>query len=164
GESAWRLLIALHVEMPIGSLLVAGPLHVVRAVRRAATPQAGAPPARVEPSERERKQSWVDAFAPLLGLLDVAAQSRLEALYGYDAPRNTGVSALGVAGLSGLAVFIALDYLLSRRGNVLDLAVLVVGALLLLESVRRLRIAKAGGVAGSVLGWLIRPFVASLVA
>ncbi len=113
-----------------------------------------------------RKQTWVETFAPLWGLLDAATQRRLAELYGYDPPRHTAWSALGVAILAGAEGLLALRYLGARQGGpaaLADLAMLLAAVYFVFESLARLQRARSGEPAGSVLGWVLVPFARRLV-
>ena len=162
-ESAFRLLLALHVEVPVGSLLVAGPVYLVRFLRGERTGENPSPRTGAVLTDRDRRRTWVETFAPLLGLLDPPAQERLRELYGYDSARHTATSAIGALVLSLLAAPMSLTYLMDRRGGLLDFGVLLAAGFLMVESVSRLRAATAGEVRGSVLGRLLRPFVSRLL-
>jgi hypothetical protein len=110
-----------------------------------------------------RKQTWVDTFAPLWGLLDATTQRRLADLYGFDAPRHTAGSALGVGVLAVLDGILACRYLGSRHGGLGDLLMLLASAYLVWESLHRLRRSRSGEPAGSVLGWVLKPFARRLL-
>lgn len=111
-----------------------------------------------------RKQTWVDTFAPLWGLLDPITQRRLADLYGYDAPRHTAGSALGVGVLALLDGILAIRYLGARHGGLGDLLMLLASAYLLWESLRRLQRARSGEPAGSIFGWVLKPLARRLIA
>jgi len=178
-ESLARLGAAGYSGEPLGSLFVALPVLAVRAVAGAVAERQGrrdlqteaqaetASPEEARERHRqgllERKQTWVDTFAPLWGLLDPATQRRLADRYGFDAPRHTATSALGVGLLALFDAIQAFRYLGSRRGGPGDFLMLLVAAGLLWESFLRLRRARSGEPAGSILGWVLKPLARRLL-
>lgn len=110
-----------------------------------------------------RKRTWVETFAPLWGLLDAETQRQLAELYGFDAPRQTAWSALGVALLAAYDGVAAWHFLAIRRGGPGDLLMFLAALYLGAESFVRFRRSREGEPAGSLLGWLLRPFARRLL-
>ena len=113
---------------------------------------------------RARQATWVETFAPLWGLLDVASQDRLAAAYDFDPRRASQLSilaaALGGAALAGLAG----SYLASGAGGFFDLVALLAGGVVALDALRRALVMLGGGRTGSVLAPVVRPLCAGALS
>jgi hypothetical protein len=167
-ESLARLGAAGYAGEPLGSLFVAFPILAFRAVAEALQGREGKPPhpaggADLRQELLDRRRTWVETFAPFWGLLDAATQRRLAELYGFDAPRHTAWSALGVGLFATFDGFLAFHYLGSRQGGPADLLMLLAAACLVWESLVRLRRSRSGEPAGSVLGWMLKPLARRLL-
>jgi hypothetical protein len=113
-------------------------------------------------ARRRERQTWVETFAQLWGLLDAELQAELAAVYGYDAERNTVWSIGGVGALAVAATALALGYL-ARGGGPADAAMLLAGVYFGWETAERARAWRRGRIVGSKLGRLVRPFARRLL-
>jgi hypothetical protein len=163
GESALRLASAIAGREPMGSF----PVVVAHAAWKEARGQGDRSPraGSVERPGAEREQARRDRFAilePMLSLLPAPSQRELAARYGFD-PWRWGRITAGVLLAVGAANALAsLAVLAAGRGDLWDATGLVVGGLLAVEQIRRLRLLRRHEPAGSVLGALIRPMAAPL--
>ena len=164
GESALRLASAIAGGEPMGSF----PVVVAHAAwKEARGEEADHSKAASAPSEEDFEQSLRDRYAvlePLLSLLPTASQRVLEVRYGFDAVRWGRITAAVLLAVGALNALASLAVIAAGRGDLFDGLGLVVGGLLAAEQLRRMRLLSRDEPAGSVLGALIRPMAAPLLA
>jgi hypothetical protein len=162
GESALRLASAIAGGEPMGSFPVVVAHAAWKEARGEGTAHSTAPP-----SEKDREQSLRDRYSvlePLLSLLPTPSQRVLEVRYGFDAARWGRITAGVLLAVGALNAIASLAVIAAGRGDLLDGIGLVVGGFLAAEQLHRLRVLSRGEPAGSVLGALIRPMAAPLLA
>ncbi len=117
-------------------------------------------------TDADREQALHDRFSmlePLLSLLPAESQRALRIRFGFDAIRWGRITAWVLLAVGALNAFAALVLLAAGRGGIGDFLVLVIGAWLTVEQVRRLGHFRRGEPSGSVLGALVRPMAGPLL-
>ncbi|MGH9365811.1 MAG: hypothetical protein ACRD1B_11195 [Thermoanaerobaculia bacterium] len=162
-ESGCRLGSTFVTGHPIGSLpgVLAYKLWSQWSGRRIVSPLSTAGAPATKPQAREDRYRMLE---PLLALLSPQEQRLLEHRFGFESLRWGRITAVCLLVVSGFGVLTALTALLEGAGNLGDLLVLLVGAGLLLEQVRRQREFARGHPAGSVLARLVRPLARNLLS
>ncbi len=111
--------------------------------------------------QRDRRQTWVDTFAPVLGLLAPEEQERLRWIYGFDPLRYTRSSLILTFLLGAPLTAIALGHLASGDATKVDGVALLVGILLCFDGFRRWQSPEPR--LGSLVAPLLRPFTRPLL-
>ncbi len=114
-------------------------------------------------AEIEKRRIWAETFAPVWGLLEAPMQEKLKRIYGHEPLKNAKTSALFLIASGGLGVVLAIRNLLTGIGGPSDLLAGILAAFLLVENLDRRRKIRAGIVAASKLGILLRPLARALL-
>ena len=112
---------------------------------------------------RKRRQTWVQTFSQVWGLLDGELQGELAKVYRYSPVASSAWAIAGVAVVAGLVGRVSLAFWLRPTGGPADLVMLLVAAFFGLECLRRLLALRGGVMPASALGAFVRPFARRLL-
>ncbi len=161
-ESGLRLVMAILMATPMGSLPGVIAYEIWRRVWRGDTPQ----PPRLKPARGPRWKA-ADSFKmlePLLPLLTPAEQESLEMRFGLETLKWGRRGAVLILAVAILNLVISAGAFAQGRQGFWDVFWLAAGLYLAGEQIARLRRLRAGRPAGSVLAALVRPLARSLLA
>lgn len=157
-ESSIRTMLSLSQTRAFGSLLTEVPYAIYLALT---TPRASLPKTVLIPPSAE--QADADAFRlfePVAALLPAGDQERLVSSFGFNAIRWGRITAVALLVASALGVYSGVTVIRLGRPGVATVLSMAIAVLLLLEQLLRLSLLLRREIAGSLLGYVVRPFAA----
>jgi hypothetical protein len=163
-ESLVRLTVCMTQGRPVGSILGSLPwglMELIQGLRGKHAPARGAPHPESPSSERDAQDSF-HLLEPVLSFLDVGDQATLHELFGFDGVRWGRITAIVLLVAVGpLLVATVGGMLLAPAPG--DVLLLLVTGVLFFEQVFRLAKLARGGLAPSLLRFLVRPLARRLL-
>ena len=160
-ESLLRLAVLVTQDRPIGSILGV-PLGVAARAMRLLPSEPGIVPTSPSPEQGLRDRHAM--LEPLLSFLSAGEQAALKRRFGFDPFRWGRVTAWGLLLYPALTLPTQVAAVLEGRTGGRGVALLALSVAIVGEQAWRLRKLRRGDGAPSVLGFLVRPFAAPLLA